>query len=162
MGSDGGARLPLSSPVLEKTAQISVFSEICEDSVGKSEVSEDSTWHAVGALVILINFTAGKGRCQAGCWWRAQTPLAPPPGSAGALGAVQQLPAEPAQRRKKPKLRGSSSPRGQHIHRLFSLLLLPSPSYGQQKIKPEKTAWQRERLHPHTPELQKSGLASWL
>lgn len=67
MGSDGRAWLPLSSPALEKTAQISVFSEICEDSVGMSEVSEDSTWHAVGALVILINFTAGKGHGQAGC-----------------------------------------------------------------------------------------------
>lgn len=64
--SDGGAWFPLSSPVLENTAQISVFSEICEDFVGMSEISEDSTWHTVGALLILINYTAGKGQCQAG------------------------------------------------------------------------------------------------
>lgn len=66
-GSDGGVWLPLSPPLVEKTAQISVFSEIWEEFVGMSEISEDSTWHAVGALSIRTDYTEGQGQCQAGC-----------------------------------------------------------------------------------------------
>lgn len=82
-------------------------------------------------------------------------------GGWGALGAVQQLPAETSQRRKKNQTEMKFFAQGQQIHRPFSPLLpaLP-PSYGPQEIKPgDSTA---ERLHPQTLELQKSGFESWL